>query len=68
MANGEKAIEQFFLDSGKWSLEIIPEGHPHLIAGRWLDNSDSNYGFRPVDLLAAIHGVGQAPQKEARQP
>jgi hypothetical protein len=54
-----EAIEAFFLKDGKWSLEIIPEGHAHLMAGRWLDNSDSNYSFRAVDLLAAINDAGQ---------
>lgn len=57
----EEAIEAFFLESGKWSLEVVPEGHAHLVAGRWLDNSDSNYGFRPVDLLEAIDAAGQPP-------
>ena len=51
----EKAIEEFFLANGKWELDITPEGNPRVIAGRWLWLSDANYGFRAVDLIAAMN-------------
>lgn len=60
MTDEETAIEAFFLKSGKWELEIGPEGQSNIIGGRWLWNSDSNYGFRPIDLLAAIRAAGQS--------
>jgi hypothetical protein len=59
------AIEKFFLDDGKWELEIIPEGLPNAIPGRWLWLSDANYGFRPVDLLEALDSKTKSPTNEA---
>lgn len=53
MSDLEKAIEEFFLADGTWELEVTEET-PTVLGGRWLWNSDSNYGFRPVDLIKAI--------------
>jgi hypothetical protein len=62
------AIEKFFTASGKFELSVVPAGHPLMIPGRWLDNSDSNYSFRPADLLAAIfawRSRATAPQDQS---
>jgi hypothetical protein len=48
-------IEAFFLKNGKWELTVVPDGSPYLIPGRWLEIADSNYAFRPVDLVEALH-------------
>jgi hypothetical protein len=58
-------IEQFFLNDGKWDLEVVPEGHPNSIPGRWLWLSDANYGFRPADLAKAIM-AREANQEKAK--
>ena len=50
----EQAIEKFFLDDGKWSLDVNENPPSHIIPGRWLWCDDANYGFRPVDLIEAI--------------
>lgn len=54
------AIEQFFLKSGKFEIDEVPEGHRTCLPGRWLDQSDANYSFRPVDLLAALQSMPPA--------
>ena len=61
MSDREAVVEKFFLDDGKWELEVIPEGLPNAIPGRWLCLSDANYGFRPVDLLAALDSKTKSP-------
>jgi hypothetical protein len=46
-------------------LEVVPEGHPNSIPGRWLWLSDANYGFRPADLAKAIM-AREANQEKAK--
>jgi hypothetical protein len=52
-----KIIEDFFLQSGKWELEIDENPLPGIIGGRWLSLSDANYGFRPIDLAEKILNI-----------
>lgn len=60
MTNEEMAseIERFFLEDPGWTLEVIPEGHPICTPGRWLNNDDANYSFRPIELAMCLNKQG----------
>jgi hypothetical protein len=55
-AKALKAIEDFFKNRG-WYVEHVPDDHPFLVPGYWLERSNVEEGFRPTELLEAINSA-----------